>query len=583
MLTASCANEIAVTDYSFEFTAGITYDNESNEYRLTLTRKSGSEANQYNVAFTHDGETSLSLTDMNGTTIERSFKERFDDTSSKTYILSKVNPGEHTLDLEISTDKFSQSISITYIVEDFSFLFDAKVIFDQSSKTHSLEVTLKEGAPADTYTLTFSIDNNEPRKTYQETFNEEIVKSYNLPLQEPGEHIVNLVISTGKHSQSIDLPYTVNDYSFDFKADIEYDSNNLSHILFLTLMKGSRGDSYTISYTVDGGYAVKLTDINGRELSASFTEDFIDATVRSYDLSRAAKGDHLMKMTISTDDYTQELEIPYEVVALPFSLHLETDTSGSSDTVLLLTMTEGDANTDYDAVLQIDGENQEEHFTVNFAKTPIHRITLPTMRPGKHDIKATLTDGHSQESASDSYSEPVRYPYLDITLEHNEQSGRHMARIGDNPYGIKLDISTSLTLTGKSTVCTSTFEYYQSDFTYKTYTKTMSDKNSCSGRYNDTSIILIDRDNLAMKLTSQYEMSNVMKYYPGQGDGECVEHDTWQKTGTERQYYSISNEDFKVDISGEKVTGVTLRITNNIGKMTLNGKESTSGTTKITL
>ena len=46
---------------------------------------------------------------------------------------------------------------------------------------------------------------------------------------------------------------------------------------------------------------------------------------------------------------------------------------------------------------------------------------------------------------------------------------------------------------------------------------------------------------------------------------------------------AITQEDLKIEISGEKVSGVTLRVTNNIGKMTLNGKASSSGLTQINL
>ena len=263
LLMLSCTQEIIVTDYSFEFAADVTYDDNADEYRLTLTRKSGTESNQYKIAFTIDGESTMSLKDMDGRSHEGSFKETFADVSTRTYTLSKMTPGEHTLSLDISTEQFSQSLSVVFLVEDFSFDFDTKILFDEKTKEHSLEVSLKDGAPNDTYTITFTIDNKEPRKTYQETFTDKIVKSYLLSTMEPGEHTVNLSISTAKHSQKVDLPYRVNDYSFQMKADIEYDRDNLSHILFLTLMKGSRDETYTVSYTVDGGHTVKLIHESG--------------------------------------------------------------------------------------------------------------------------------------------------------------------------------------------------------------------------------------------------------------------------------------------------------------------------------
>ena len=577
----SCVQELAVIDYSFEFAAEITYDSQADEHRLTLTRKSGAEGNQYKFVFTLDGEANVSLTDINGMTHEGSFKDSFSEVSAKTYTLSKSAPGEHTLSLDISTPEYSQSLAVTYLVEDFSFDFDTKVLFDEKTKAHSLEVTLKEGAPTDTYTISFTIDNQEPRKTYQETFTDSIVKTYQLSVQEPGEHTVNLEINTGKHSQKADLPYIVNDYSFQVKADIEYDRDNLSHILFLTLMRGSRDEAYTVSYTVDGGHAVKLTDESGKQLGASFSESFKDATIRSYDLSRAEKGKHNMQLIVSTKDYSQTLEVPYAVDALPFTIHAEMDTSGSSS-VMMLTLKEGDTATDYNATIQIDGKTIASP-KVNFSRNPIYRYTLPTVRPGKHDVSLQLTDTYTIQKESVSYNEPVRHPYLDITLKYNENSGKHIAEIGENPYDISLKFVTSLTLKGQTTIAIYDSRYW-GETRYETKTKTMSDSNTASGIYGGNSVTLIDRDALVTKLTSSYEMSDVVEYFydPGYG-GEDSGREWYEKTGTERKYYNLKEETLKIDITGEKVSGVTLRVKNQIGSMTLNGKSNSSGTTSISL
>ena len=581
MLSASCVHEFAVVDYSFEFAADITYDSQADEHRLTLTRKSGAEGNQYKFAFTLDGEANVSLTDMNGMTHEGSFKDSFSEVSAKTYTLSKAAPGEHTLSLDISTPEYSQSLAVTYLVEDFSFDFDTKVLFDEKTKAHSLEVTLKEGAPTDTYTISFTIDNQEPRKTYQETFTDSIVKTYQLSVQEPGEHTVNLEITTGKHSQKADLPYTVNDYSFQVKADIEYDRDNLSHILFLTLMRGSRDETYTVSYTVDGGHTVKLTDESGKQLGASFSESFKDATIRSYDLSRAEKGKHNMQLIVSTKDYSQTLEVPYAVDALPFTIHAEMDTSGSGS-VIMLTLKEGDTATDYNATIQIDGKTIASP-KVNFSRNPIYRYTLPTVRPGKHDVSVQLTDTYTIQKESVSYNEPMRHPYLDITLKYNENSGKHIAEIGENPYDISLKFVTSLTLKGQTTIAIYDSRYW-GETRYETKTKTMSDSNTASGIYGGNSVTLIDRDALVTKLTGSYEMSDVVEYFydPGYG-GEDSGREWYEKTGTERKYYNLKEETLKIDITGEKVSGVTLRVKNQIGSMTLNGKSNSSGTTSISL
>ena len=577
----SCVHEFTVIDYSFEFNAEIIYDEQEGQHRLTLTRISGAPDNRYTIAFTLDGEGMATLEDINGRKYDGAFEESFNDVVARTYTLSKVKPGEHVLNLNISTEQFSQSLAVTYVVEDFSFDFDAKIRFDEKTKEHSLEIALKSGAPTDTYTVSFTIDNKEPRKTYQETFSDEIIKTYLLSAQEPGEHTVNVLISTDKHSQKADLPYNVNDYSFTCKADIEYDRENLSHVLFLTLMKGSRDETYTVSYTVDGGHTVRLISESGKELGASFTESFKDATIRSYDLSRADKGKHNMQIIVSTKDYSQTLEVPYAVDALPFAIHAEMDTSGSGS-ILMLTLKEGDKATDYNASIQLDGKTVASP-KVNFSNNPIYRYTLPTTRPGKHEVSVQLTDTYTVEKGSVSYNEPVRHPYLDITLKYNENSGKHIAEIGSNPYDISLKFVTSLTLKGQTTIAIYDSSYW-GETRYETKTKTMSDSNTASGIYGGNSVTLIDRDALVTKLTGSFEMSDVVKYFydPGSG-GEDSGREWYEVTGTERKYYVLKEEKLKIDITGEKVSGVTLRVTNKIGAMTLNGKSSSSGTTSIAL
>ena len=581
LLLCSCVQEFSVTDHSFEFNAAVVYDESEDQHRLTLTRVSGSPDNSYEIAFTLDGESILTMEDMDGRVHEGKMNETFGDVSAKTYTLSRVKPGEHTLNLEISTESFKQSIAVVYLVEDFSFEFETGILFDQDSKTHTLEVALVNGDPSQTYTVSYTIDNKEPRKNYQENFTEEVVKTYSLAMQEPGEHTVNLIISTDRHSVKMDLPYTVNDYSFKVKADIEYDKDDLSHILFLSLMSGSRDETYTISYTVDGGHTVKLTDEQGKEKGASFSESFKEATVKSYDLSRADKGRHNMQIIVSTKDYSQVLEVPYVVDALPFAIHAEMDTSGSSS-VMMLTLKEGDAATDYNASITIDGQTVASP-KVNFSKSPIYRYSLPTTRPGKHDVSVQLTDGYTVEKTNVSFSEPVRHPYIDITLKYNENSGKHVAEIGSNPYDISLKFVTSLTVKGQTTIAIYDSRYL-GETRYETKTKTMSDSNTASGLYGGNSVTMIDRDALVTKLTGSYELSDVVEYFydPGYG-GEDSGREWYEKTGTERVYYTLKEETLKIDITGEKVTGVTLRVKNQIGAMTLNGKSNSSGTTNITL
>mgnify|MGYP003293849368 CR=1 FL=1 len=99
----SCIQEVNVTDHSFDFSGVVVYDHEADQHRLTLTCAKNSGADNYNIAFSLDGENVITLTDMEGRTHQDSFKESFTDTDSHTYILSETAVGSHLLQLTIST------------------------------------------------------------------------------------------------------------------------------------------------------------------------------------------------------------------------------------------------------------------------------------------------------------------------------------------------------------------------------------------------------------------------------------------------------------------------------------------------
>ena len=84
-------------------------------------------------------------------------------------------------------------------------------------------------------------------------------------------------------------------------------------------------------------------------------------------------------------------------------------------------------------------------------------------------------------------------------------------------------------------------------------------------------------------MTSSYEIITVMEYCCNPGDGENSDQIWWQSFKKERAYYYIVEETLKIDISGEKVSGVSIRVKNEIGAMLLNGKSNSSGTTNIAL
>ena len=102
LILCSCIHEFSVIDNSFEFNAAVIYDEGTDQHRLTLTRVSGCPDNTYEIAFTLDGESIITMEDMEGRVHEGKMNETFGNVSARTYTLSKVKPGEHTLNLEIN-------------------------------------------------------------------------------------------------------------------------------------------------------------------------------------------------------------------------------------------------------------------------------------------------------------------------------------------------------------------------------------------------------------------------------------------------------------------------------------------------
>ena len=94
---------------------------------------------------------------------------------------------------------------------------------------------------------------------------------------------------------------------------------------------------------------------------------------------------------------------------------------------------------------------------------------------------------------------------------------------------------------------------------------------------------LTDRDGIAKKITSQWETSYIWASHSTPGGGEDSGEDYSYLSGSQPAFYYICSEILKIDISAEALPGVTLKVTNNIGKMTLNGQASTSGSIDITL
>lgn len=109
--------------------------------------------------------------------------------------------------------------------------------------------------------------------------------------------------------------YPSADYSFDFSGKVMYDTELAQHRLTLTCNKHSCEDSYYVVFHVDGDDTVTLTDAEGQIHKEWLKTSFSDTYSRTFILSQAQEGSHLIQITISNEGFCQSLEIPYEVVS----------------------------------------------------------------------------------------------------------------------------------------------------------------------------------------------------------------------------------------------------------------------------
>ena len=375
--------------------------------------------------------------------------------------------------------------------------------------------------------------------------------------------------------------FPVTDYSFDFSGTVVYDAEADQHRLTLTCNKRSCEEFYNVVFHVDGENVITLTDMEGQTYNDWFKASFSDTDSRTYVLSEASVGSHVIQITISTERFCQSLEVPYEVTRQKYDIHAEVSTVGTESSSVLMSLTKGDAKYSYDVDLHIDGESYIKQ-AIDFSGSPICTIALPkTLRPHEHSLTLYVSDSMTEKQYSIDFQEPIRHPEIPVTLSHDKTTGYHVANIGYNPYGIRIDFDIFLELKGQSSFYHEEEDFWWRSPEYKYITE--KDERTLSETGSDCSVNLTDRDGIAKKITSQWETSYIWSSHSTPGGGEDSGEDYSYISGSTPAFYQIYYESFSIDISGEAVPGVTLNITNSIGKMTLNGQASTSGTTSITL
>ena len=250
------------------------------------------------------------------------------------------------------------------------------------------------------------------------------------------------------------LPFTscngviaVTDYSFEFSGRhyASVDDNYIS----LTLEEGCPLQKYGVAYVIDSDPSLVLTDDSGSQVKTGSSHDFSKGP-KAWRLPPLRIGEHEVDFTITGENFSQVLKVPFSVTSEPFSLHAEVSTDQSAGTsTLLLTLAQGVADRDYDGKVSIDGEEIKGlDFKVNFKKTPILKLNLPLARPGTHDVDVELTHGDQMRSASFRFTEPLRYPDVDVEIARSPSTGKTRLMVRSNPYSLSLAVRDSLVVRG---------------------------------------------------------------------------------------------------------------------------------------
>jgi hypothetical protein len=302
--------------------------------------------------------------------------------------------------------------------------------------------------------------------------------------------------------------FPVTDHTFEFNGNVVYDQEADQHRLTLTCVKNSGADQYNVAFSMDSENVITLTDMEGRTYQDSFKESFTDSDSHTYILSETAVGSHLLQLVITTDEFSQSIDIPYEVTRQKYDIHAEVSTVGAKNSTLMMSLADGDTKYTYSVAVSIDGE---ELFSedIDFDKTPIASIDLPgTIRPHEHTLTMSVNDSMTEKEYTIKFTEPVRHPNIDITLEHDTKSGYHVAIIGDNPYSIKIDFSIFLELKGQTSFFHEEDDFWRRTPEYKYITE--KDERSISEAGSDCLVNLTDRDGIAKKIESLFSGSTMI-------------------------------------------------------------------------
>lgn len=351
----------------------------------------------------------------------------------------------------------------------------------------------------------------------------------------------------------------VTDYSFEFSGR-HYASGDDNYIS-LTLEDGCPLQKYGVSYVIDSDPSLVLTDDSGSQVKTGSSHDFSKGP-KAWRLPLLRIGEHEVDFTITGENFSQTMKVPFSVTSEPFSLHAEVKSDLSAGTsTLLLSLAEGIADKDYTGFVYVDDVVVDKNgFKVNFRTTPILSLVMPLVRPGSHAIRVEIGDGKGSDSLSFLYDEPLRYPDVQVEISRSPSTGKTRFMVRSNPYGLSVAVRDSLVVKGRCDyhVCSS----YEDRVDNKTAYKELCDISQYDrfvpvvGRWYD----LTDTQSKEDIITSQFMANSTWSGYwsnTGEGGYEYVQ------VADGYSHYKIESSTHHMSVDIETLLGVTVHVTNS--------------------
>ncbi len=243
-------------------------------------------------------------------------------------------------------------------------------------------------------------------------------------------------------------PIQVSDNSFEFKA--KHFLSGEDNLMTLSLEKGCPEKEYTLTYLIDSDPSLVLTVDGGQTISSGSSIDFSGGPV-TFRLPVLKAGEHRASLRLDTGLFSRESEMSFTVTYEPFTLHAEVSTDSQKGTsTLFLTLAEGIADRNYEGTVSLDGERIKGlDFKVNFRQTPILKLDLPLVRPGTHEVSVALTCGEIVRNAAFKFTEPLRYPDVDVEISRSPSTGKTRIMVRSNPYSLSVAVRDSLAVRGR--------------------------------------------------------------------------------------------------------------------------------------